>query len=302
MRVSDFRRWLALNRVEGQEWGGHSSKQAWCHFWPRLPPTCPSSAWLCLPPGRSERAEMAALHHRRKKELADVAAALAADYAEARAEAAAAYRLMVGGWEGEGPYGTRGLTGRWQRCGTCQPCALHPFATCLTPPPPPALPGAGGGAEEPRQRGPQRDEAQPRGASAGAGGRCGGAAPGGCGGGWASGGRGAKRERAVSGRLPCAAHVLMACPVGFGCLAPSTACSPFPSGLRPCWPFHCPLSSFRATWRILGHRRRPFESWRRQTRRQRTPSRSAPRACASCRKHWPRWVAVRPEEVCSVLY
>ncbi|PSC75832.1 flagellar associated [Micractinium conductrix] len=42
----------------------------------------------------SERAEMAALHHRRKKELADVAAALAADYAEARAEAAAAYRLM----------------------------------------------------------------------------------------------------------------------------------------------------------------------------------------------------------------
>ena len=82
---------------------------------------------------------MAALHHRRKKELADVAAALAADYAEARAEAAAAYRLMVGGWEGEGPYGTRGLTGRWQRCGTCQPCALHPFATCLTPPPPPPL-------------------------------------------------------------------------------------------------------------------------------------------------------------------
>ncbi len=40
---------------------------------------------------------MAALHHRAKKELADIAAALQQSYADTRAEAAAAYRLQVRG-------------------------------------------------------------------------------------------------------------------------------------------------------------------------------------------------------------
>lgn len=42
----------------------------------------------------SEKSEMTALHNRHKKELADVATALATAYAETRAEAAASYRLM----------------------------------------------------------------------------------------------------------------------------------------------------------------------------------------------------------------
>lgn len=49
---------------------------------------------------RSEKAEAAALHHRAKRELGEVMAALKRSYADARAEAAAGYRLMVGaeGW------------------------------------------------------------------------------------------------------------------------------------------------------------------------------------------------------------
>ncbi|KAL4434150.1 hypothetical protein ABPG75_000591 [Micractinium tetrahymenae] len=42
----------------------------------------------------SEKSDMVALHNRHKKELADISAALAAAYAETRAEAAASYRLM----------------------------------------------------------------------------------------------------------------------------------------------------------------------------------------------------------------
>lgn len=46
---------------------------------------------------------MCALHHRQKKELQEMLAALQASYAETRAEAAASYRLMVGGWVERGP-------------------------------------------------------------------------------------------------------------------------------------------------------------------------------------------------------
>ena len=41
---------------------------------------------------------MCALHHRQKKEMQEVLAALQASYAETRAKAAASYRLMVGEW------------------------------------------------------------------------------------------------------------------------------------------------------------------------------------------------------------
>lgn len=91
---------------------------------------------MCLPPpslyhrrapARSEKAEMAALHHRAKRELADTIAALQAAYANARAEAAASYRLMVRCRAG---LGLRQGGGR-QGAGCCTSsakAAKHPYA------------------------------------------------------------------------------------------------------------------------------------------------------------------------------
>lgn len=57
----------------------------------------PEQAAAPTGPSCSEKAEMCALHHRQRKEMQEVLAALQASYAETRAEAAASYRLMVGG-------------------------------------------------------------------------------------------------------------------------------------------------------------------------------------------------------------